>query len=151
MKDIHHYLAITIIAFNILSMAIMVYVVILLVFPLKPIEFFGPNKVKTKVVKAGDRFIYTANYCRKTNGPGKVTRTLVDSLLYVLPEVSAINAPIGCGKRDIVITIPKDVPTGEYHLHIKGTFQVNAIRNYVAEVDTEKFTIINASEEGQVK
>lgn len=150
-KDVRHFIFSVIINVNILITSILFYLIYLLIFPITPFKLFGPDPVKTKKVIAGQLLIYTTRYCRYIDGKGVVNRSLVDSLIYVLPEVPSLNQPKGCGTKDIIMTIPKDVPSGKYHVHIKGTFQVNPIRNYVVEVDTEQFEVINASDEAGFK
>ncbi len=138
--------------FTLLSaLGLILYISFLLFYPIKPFEVFGPYKVKTKVVIAGQPLIYTANYCRRMDGPGTVSRTLNDGLVYVLSESPVLNANQGCKAQDIKIIVPKDVPSETYTMHIKATFKVNALRNYVVEVDTEPFDVINATEAADLK
>ena len=118
------------------------FILYLMFYPLKPVELFPPFPVKTKTVKRGNNLIYTANYCRHTELSGRVARTLVNDLVWVLPEVATVNAPRGCGKVDISVKIPEEISLGKYYMRIKATYVMNAFRTYAVNSYTDSFEVI---------
>ena len=118
------------------------FIFYLMVYPLKPLELFPPFPVKTKTVKRGNNMIYTAIYCRHTELSGRVARTLVNDLVWVLPEVATVNAPRGCGKVDIALKIPEEISLGKYYMRIKATYVMNAFRTYAVNSYTDSFEVI---------
>lgn len=124
------------------AMGILLLTVLYLLFiPLKPFELIGTFPVKTPVVERGGVLVYTARYCKADGvGAGKVARTLVDGLLYNLPETYGTVAE-GCNTTDIAVEIPKAVPTGTYYMRIVSTYQINALRTVTQQTKTESFYV----------
>jgi hypothetical protein len=118
------------------------YLIYLLSFPLTPLVLNGPFKVVTPVVKQGEALIYKVNYCKaKGIGAGHVARTLVDGILYNLPEAYG-TLQEGCRIVNITVEIPKVIPPGVYYLRILSTYEINKLRTVKIESSTERFTVI---------
>jgi len=111
-------------------------------YPLTPMQLIGPYKVKTPVVIAGQNLIYTAHACRNTTVSGVVEYALEDHIAIPFASTSSLNQPVGCGYKDVAFNIPSIIPPGNYHLHLKATYQINPIRIFTVEVDTQNFQVI---------
>jgi hypothetical protein len=92
-------------------------------------------------VKRGGVLIYQADYCKhKSLSVGRVSRTLVDGMLYNLPETYG-TLEAGCHKVNVAIQIPKAIPAGTYYLRIVSTYEVNKLRDASPMVVTDNFKI----------
>jgi hypothetical protein len=110
--------------------------------PVTPMQLIGPYKVKTPVVVQGGNLIYTAHACRNTMASGIVEYSLTDDIVYTFAQTTTLNRPKGCGYKDVLFNIPSVIHPGTYHLHLKATYQINPVRTFIVEVDTENFTVV---------
>lgn len=119
------------------------YIGYLLFFPFKTIEFKNkPFPVLNSPVSAGTVVKYKVDYCRYTNVPSQVTRTLVGPTLVTISEDSA-STDVGC--RSLVsstVLIPDYVPEGIYHVKLNFCWQVNPLRNICEETGTQDFRVV---------
>jgi len=109
--------------------------------PLTPFAFTAPITVKEKTIKRGGTLIYTVTRCKNIDGASTVSRVLIDSIVYNLPEVSS-NLPAGCKVNEIFLEIPKVIPAGVYKLRTTATYKINPFRTFSATAETETFTIV---------
>lgn len=127
----------------IVLLGFMVYIGILLFAPVTPLTMKQPLAVITKQVKAGNDFIYRADYCRYIDGPAYVYRTIAstDSTnFYPIAPVTSVTK-LGCDVATIHIATPKGLTPGHYVMRGVAEFRVNPLR-------TEKYSFV--SEEFQV-
>lgn len=123
------------------------YVAFLVFWPYKPLEILSPNPLEivneNKTVRVGEEIEYRISYCRNTDQQARVTRTLHDGMIYILPELWT-NTGTGCHNDAIISTsiVPKTLPPGKYFLHLNVQFQVNKIRMISYTLMTEEFTVI---------
>ncbi len=102
-----------------------------------------PYRILTSVVRGGQPLIYEADYCKRTNAPAVVTRTLYgDTGTFISLPTIATNLPPGCHVVQSATTVvPATAPPGRYTLELTLTYHVNALRDITVKVRTEKFTV----------
>ena len=114
-----------------------------ILWPYKPIVFNNlPFQVENTTVKVDDLLIYDVDYCKYDSLLPTVSRTFVDSLIFLVPAEVATPKALGCHKIKASILIPKALPAGKYILKITYTYQVNPIRTFDVKVETHEFTVI---------
>lgn len=111
------------------------------VFPYKTLEIKQPYYVVNKTVHQGEVLQYGIEYCKYTDVQSVVRRQFVDGIIYATPEITA-NLKKGCGKAINTITIPHNLPVGDYYLDITIDYQMNPIRNIIHNAKTEMFSVI---------
>lgn len=119
------------------------YVAWLLFAPAKPLVMHQPVKVITKQVKAGNDFIYEADYCRYIDGPAYVYRTIssVDGQnFFPISPVTSVTK-LGCAKAIIHIATPKGLTPGTYIMRGVAEFKVNPLRTEKYSYISEQFQI----------
>jgi hypothetical protein len=113
-----------------------------LLYPYKPIVFNNlPFKVDNKIVKVGNPLTYTADYCKYSNLLPTATKSFVNQIIYVLPGEAVVIKPIGCGTVQVQITVPTNLPPGDYVLKITYHYQVNPIRIVNVYAQSEEFAV----------
>lgn len=135
---------INLISFATLGAAFLIIITFLYwqIFPYHPMTInTRPLPILNKVVKQGEIFYYTLDYCKSTELPVTISRRFVDGIIYSMPDVTANNA-LGCRVQNIGIEIPTGLPEGEYIISITYSYQVNPIRKVEVKTHTEKFTVI---------
>lgn len=137
MKDRHIIAGIVMI----ISSAIFLVFMVWWVFPYKTLEVKTPYPVLNKEVKQGEVLFYIIDYCKATEAQAVVRRQFVDGIIYATPEVTA-NLKKGCGIVKNTVTIPHNLPAGEYYLDITINYEVNPIRVISKNAVTENFTVI---------
>lgn len=126
---------------NLLLSIIVVYIIILLVYPYKTIEFKNdPFPVLTKEVKQGENLEFIAQYCKYTNTYAIINRSFVNDLIFTTSPIKAYR-PKGCHTVNIIVEIPKELPKGTYHLVNRYEYQVNFLRTESVESETQEFTV----------
>jgi len=136
--------SITILLFVSLGISFIFVLLVLfwVLFPYKPLSINNhPYPVITKEVKKGDALLFKMDYCKFTDKKATVTRRFTDSLLYVMPDITAVNEA-GCRKQLISEEIPQNLPAGEYIMDFYYTYKVNPIREVTVHARTQKFQVI---------
>jgi hypothetical protein len=111
-------------------------------YPYTPIVFQDKEfPIGNTIVKRGEMLFYTANYCKKNNLPAKVTRSYMNSIIYVTPT-TITNRPSGCNSLIIGTIVPSELPPGKYFLEMSYQYQVNPIRKVTVIQNTEEFEVI---------
>jgi len=112
-----------------------------MLYPYKVITFNDSVfPMSTKVAKAGQIVSYKVDYCKTTDLSSSVTREFVNALIYVTP--TTINhRPKGCHVFTMGVVVHKELPPGEYYLHMTYRYKVNPIKEIIVEHNTEKFTV----------
>lgn len=97
-----------------------------------------------QMVVAGQAVIYRVAYCKYTDKQAFLSRSLVGSVLYGLPQ-STNNIPPGCRTAISQNTIiPTGVAPGIYHLELRATYQINPLRSVSVESRTQDFIVTSA-------
>jgi len=127
-------------AMTILLIALLAYIVIL-VYPFKVVEYRGPYKVETPIVKAGENLRYKRNFTKLISAQGLLHCTLQNGIIYALPDKQS-NWPVGEYHDSIEITIPQTIPPSKYQYHCTVTFVLFGFRNVRHEFITEEFLVV---------
>ena len=113
-----------------------------LIFPYEPLSINNhPYPVLNKEVKKGDVLLFEVDYCKLTDKKATITRRFIDSLLYVMPDITAVNE-MGCRRQLVSEEIPQNLPAGEYVMDFYYTYKVNPIREVTVHARTQKFQVI---------
>lgn len=102
----------------------------------------GPVTTDKTVYKQGERISYTFSYCKTKKLPGRISRTLVNSTYIVFSPIMS-DLPVGC--REITtsdLTIPDYADPGTYHIEGTGEYQINPLRKYYNNWQSNEFQII---------
>ena len=102
--------------------------------------------IDKKVYQAGDRIIYTLDYCKTMDITGKLFRAISDGITVNYETIES-NIPVGChiiNRGDLVI--PEFLPSGEYFIRSTSEWQVNPIRRVTMNFKTEPFEVISKSD-----
>ena len=99
--------------------------------------FYPPTLLKinsavanTPIIKAGDKFYYTIDYCRYFDGSARVSRTFHrndESAVEITPEVETITNK-GCAKVKIPLQTYPTMEKGDYFLLVDIELSPNGIR-----------------------
>lgn len=120
------------------------YIGFLALYPFKTIEFHNePFPImNTQPIKAGEPLQYVVDYCRYTDVPSHLTRTLTGPTVITIVQDTA-TADTGCQKVTVTNTvIPSYAPAGKYYLKIEVCYQVNPLRNICHQVRTKEFEVV---------
>jgi hypothetical protein len=132
------------ISYIILTMAILFALVVIfwMTYSYKTVVFNDKAfPIHNTKVKQGEMVYYTADYCKYGNFSATVTRSFINSLIYVAPSIIT-NRPTGCNSLVFGVIIPKELPIGEYYMEQIYKIQVNPIRAVVIKQNSGKFEVI---------
>jgi len=127
-----------------LAIVMVLYVLFYSFFPFRTVEYTQmpfPVLNENKVVRAGEELRYQVGYCRYTDLPTRSARSLQNDFIYTLPSVE-VKSPVGCNTSITIVLIPKETFPGKYKLVSTLTWEINAFRTIIKQVETEEFTII---------
>jgi hypothetical protein len=102
----------------------------------------NPAEVVTPYVERGQYLQYILDFCKYSNAPVTVHRTLDDGQIVFLQDTEG-QLPLGC--RSTIssnVIIPQTINTGVYYLNVTADYQVNPIRTVSVHYVTQKFTVI---------
>jgi hypothetical protein len=128
------------------AMLIIGYFLFYSLYPFQTVDYFNdpfPINNPNHEVRSGGELRYTVKYCRYTEIPTRVSRSLVNEIIYTLPD-AMIKAPEGCNEAETIIPIPKDLAPGKYKLVSEISWTINAFRTITKHVETQEFTIIGS-------
>jgi hypothetical protein len=115
-------------------------------YPYKTIEHYPDSYALGKTtLKQGETTFYEFNYCKFSDAPVTLYKQFIDGIVYEAPVYPAF-LQVGCGSAKIDITIPVNLPPGEYYLKVEANYKVNPIRTITETNITQKFTVTRASE-----
>lgn len=127
---------------------ITIYMLFMGLYPFKTIDVKQPATVLTAIVDAGDVLKYEVDYCKYTDAPAIITKTLISSdenpapLNYTLISYSN-DLPIGCGKFINDLPIPQYIQDGDYYVKISIEYRLNFLQTKTHEFRTESFYVFN--------
>jgi hypothetical protein len=99
-------------------------------------------------VKAGGLLTYELDYCKHMELPAVVTRAFVDGIVFTAPEV-VTNNPAGCNSNTHLMSVPAELPSGEYYLRTTWEYQVNPLRKVLVTFTTNSFKITGSDKDRQ--
>lgn len=118
------------------------YIVYSLFYPFNPLEMQEPVEVLNKKVKPGEMVLVNFNFKKNTKIIPDVSLSLVDGVVYIIPDYRPINPPGVVSDRIVgVMTVPMSIPCGEYLLKWVASYKYNAIRTVEVQYQSEKFYI----------
>lgn len=129
----------------VIGTSLIVIVVYWLLHDYKPITFRDPYfPVSKTTVYQGEEIHYTSRYCKPKEITSLVTRSFVNSIIFVTPS-TINNRPAGCHDVRISVLVPLELPPGRYHMHQIYVYRVNPIRDVKVEMDTNSFIVKEAT------
>ena len=111
-------------------------------YPYKPLVIESPVEVITKDVWVGEFVLVKYNFTKNTSVQPVIRKSLVDGIVFLLPNTHPINR--AGGREDKVVStliVPSTVPCGEYYIKYVATYEMNPIRTVIVEYESETFTI----------
>ena len=141
MKSLVYYYVYGTLALTAIMMAMIAY---WLFRPVTVLVVKNPQAVKVdkQVYQAGDRLIYSLDYCKHEAIPGTISRALVDGI-----RISYVafynNLPKGCGvTNNADLVIPEFVGTGTYHIEATATYRINPLKTVSTTWRSEDFQVV---------
>lgn len=130
-----------------LSVILLLYVLITLLYPFKTIEALQPFDVITEKVKAGEKLIYEGHFEIHTSKPFEVEWELIDSRtpneFVILPQRGRLQLSKGAHTVYREVIIPVETPPGTYKLRIVDRVQLFPFRpTDKKEFITEEFEVL---------
>lgn len=124
-----------------IAFALMGYMMFMMLYPFKVIDYIQPFQVVTKTVNAGGELRIFVDYCKSTDAPGVLHRSLVGDITYNLANTVS-NLPRGCGKSVVPIAIPDYIPSGTYHLRTTTEWNISVLRTVTNTAVSDDFTVV---------
>jgi hypothetical protein len=141
-NKILYYLSVT----TIILAAVMIgYVLFYSLYPFQTVDYSNspfPILNENKIVRAGEEIKYEVKYCRYTDLVTHATRSLENDRIYTFQNID-VKSPEGCHTSITGVLIPKDITPGTYKLVSTLTWNINAFRAVVKQVETEEFIVIS--------
>lgn len=144
------------ILFSILCLAsayvVMAFFTYWLFWPVKTLEIknfsdTNPIKLDQTTVRPGDRLSYTLDYCKYTDIPNTVRRTLIDGQVIILTDTAG-KLPAGCHVVTVkTAIIPDTINEGSYYLDVVVGYPVNPLRTEYIHYHTEYFKVVGEAKE----
>ena len=124
----------------ILMLAILGYSAFNLFYPYDPISMSNVTLDKTEY-HPGETVNVTMDVVKRTNTGCRVTRQLVDGIIYSLPVYKS-DMPQGIYRTtDATSTIPMGLPPGVYYLAVSLEYDYPPFRIVTYQFRTDKFTV----------
>ena len=124
--------------------AVIGYAVFMSVYPFKTIDYMNvpfPILNDNQTVKAGDFVRFTVNYCRYTDLPSHVERSLENNIIYTLLSSDVKNAQ-GCKTSISQVMIPLGVAPQKYKLVLTVSWNINIFRTITKTIETQEFNVV---------
>lgn len=127
-----------------LGMALFVYVMYLMLWPVNPIVIHKVTIV-TPTVPQGGTVIYRIDSCKHTDMTPTITQKIVsDTAAESIPSRPGTLSQ-GCSVKDVPLTIQPGTPPGTYTLYTDVMYQMNALRIIHVYWKAGPFTVTKAS------
>lgn len=113
MKYVHYLMTILLIAMS----GMVLFNLYQAFYPFKLLEIKSIT-IKTKVISPGGLLVYVSDYCKHTDQPAIVYRTLHridESRIETFPAVQSVSIP-GCHKTEVTLQTYATILPGEYYL-----------------------------------
>lgn len=138
-----HYMAILL---ELLMAVVLLWVNYSLFWPVQTLDiknFTSPGvvSVSSSTYQRGTPLGYVLDYCKTSNYPVKVNRTLVDGQIIILSN-STGYLPLGCHKTLVqTAVVPDSVAPGEYYLDVDVIYTINVFRTEEVHYRTNTFMV----------
>lgn len=109
------------------------------------INNFSPDKpipLADSIVHPGDRLQYQLDYCKYTDAPSNVHRTMIDGQVITLTDTVG-QLPTGCHIVTVKTAIvPATINPGKYYLDVTVSYRVSILRTIYIHYHTTYFTVV---------
>lgn len=130
------------------TMALILYVTFLMLYPYKTIEF-KEFAITTPVVRAGENFTNRGHHIKYTDKPCLITWQLLSKdFSYYYPTFYS-NVPPGEMKMTVKKEVPLFTPPGEYIIRNIPVYRMNPLREVTVTKDSNSFKIIAPKSKGE--
>lgn len=132
----------TIWATLIMGMGMMLYVIWLIIWPIEAMHVnVQPSIILTPEVRAGETVSFELDYCRFTNVPSTLSRSIRGDNVYHLEPFTTVGKK-GCREMVVSVVLPEDITVGTYYILTVNETQVNPLHRIVTPFETQPFTVI---------
>ncbi len=101
-----------------------------------------PIQITNTVVNPGDRLEYQLDYCKYTDAPSTVHRTMIDGQIITLTDTQG-QLPAGCHVVTVKTAIvPTTINPGKYYLDVTVSYRVSLLRTVYIHYHTTYFTVV---------
>lgn len=91
---------------------------------------------KTTYHKGEDILVIVDGLCKLRNFPADTYINIIDTIQYSYPMITR-SIPVGCIRSESMtpfLTLPKEIPSGSYHLQGYFSYDINPIRKGVNSI-----------------
>jgi hypothetical protein len=127
------------------SILLLLAILFSLLYPFKTSDLTNLKVVTLKnSLRNGHLATVSFDYCKYTSSPADFSVELVPmipgemSLVYQL-QSGKVNSPKGCHKTIKRLTIPCEVPDGDYKIRLTLVYEINPIRTIARVFETDNF------------
>lgn len=107
----------------------------------------NPIKITTPIVHPGDPLGYQLDYCKYTDSPNTVHRTLIDGQVITLTDTPG-RLPTGCHIVTVQTAIvPETINPGSYYLDVVVEYKINILRSEYIHYHTTYFEVVKGGKE----
>lgn len=124
-------------------LGLFIYIFYLLLYPYKVLEIKA-QRINTPVVRQGEMFSVSIDYCKHMDIGGTISKTFVDGIVYSLVS-SQTNRELGCHTVDALVQVPHNIPPSNYAIQTIYRYKVNSLREIEIKTTTDIFTVIEAT------
>lgn len=108
-----------------------------------PIQFTNlPFPVDKSEYRPGEKVVRTADACRFTLAPARISQGLRGTQNYDYPEFTVTTQHLDCGTSRIPVALPGDLPPGTYYLVAVVQYEVNPLAVRTVRWQTVPFTVV---------
>lgn len=131
----------------VLAWVIVLYIAFALFWPVKTLEIKNftensPIQIKNTIVHPGESLSYQLNYCKYTDLPSTVHRTLIDGQVISLTDTAG-QLPTGCHNVTVkTAVVPETINPGKYYLDVSVLYRINPFRTEIIKYHTGYFTVV---------
>lgn len=123
-----------------LTVAFVVYVSYINIFPSNNFYLEKPITIDNSSVKRGDILPVNLSYCKKTNRKAKITYQLINGQVINLSQVDVVDSSTCSTKTDFV-EIPHTIPPSQYKLIINVSYERSLFKVETYHYETPLFNI----------
>ena len=89
--------------------------------------------------------VLSVDACKTQDVEGVLRVSYVSKTREIFLPVVRERGPVGCGKRDMAILVPKDLPTDTYHIKFRTIYNLNPVKGAVVQdFDSQPVKITSA-------
>lgn len=90
--------------------------------------------------------LLNVDYCKSKDITGRLRMSFVSQYQEILLPIVEESGPVACTRRDLPVLLPKNIPSGTYHIHFNVRYDVNPLkRGIVNDFDSQDFEVSNGN------